>query len=197
MSLVMSIVMQDCIAISGDLRAVNAENESDKIDGVRKIYAINDKVVVGLAGDVKVIFDLLRHLKSENNKKRNVQAVALFMRKWLKQAQKEDKELHLDAHVIGEGDGKKLTLIELNHADNYRMTKVIPSSLEAKWRVMYSNEPAEPILAKKFEELTEYTPESIASILIEVNEEVASKDDFVSKECEVITLPNKSRTCLN
>ncbi|MCC2250383.1 hypothetical protein JUJ52_10440 [Virgibacillus sp. AGTR] len=185
MSLVMTIAMHDFVVMSSDLRAVHVEDEQIKKEGVRKVFRFNEKVVYGLTGDLDVFDDLNTHLSEHKSEKANVQAVSRIIRKYLRKRLDDNSEIQLRAHIAGIGDGNKVTIIELNHDDNYKQHKTLPGPEDAYWRTMYCRVPPMPKIEERFGELNDCTPESISALLREVNAEVAQEDGSVSEECEV------------
>ncbi|PAV29250.1 hypothetical protein CIL05_12705 [Virgibacillus profundi] len=188
MSLVMSVVMNHVAVISGDLRAVNANNTCQKMGGVKKIYKHNKKVVYGLTGDLSEMVILEEHINQSANAHANAQGIAKLIRKFLQSRLLFKPALQLRAHIVGVGENGKISMIELMHDDKFAPHVTIPGEQQANWSVMYSNEPAEPILAEQFQNLSEYTVQSLTDMLQSVNVSVAKVDDFVSTECETLTV---------
>lgn len=188
MSLVMSLVMYDVAVISGDLRAVNIDDPSQKLGGVRKVFRVNDKVAYGLTGDLSVMIDINSYLRTQETEKATVQEVAEILQEYLTDRLRQNPDMQIRAHIIGVGKGDKVTMIELYHDDNYELHEITPEENEVKWAMMFPDISPDPFITEQFGELPDYSAESLADMLASVNAEVAKQDDYVSPECEVITI---------
>lgn len=186
MSLVMSLVMYDKAVIVGDLRATNADKTGEKLNGINKVFSLNETVAFGVTGDLHVMESLNKWLSEQDTEKSNVNAVARLIRKYLRGL--SDPDVQLRAHVLGVGDGGKITLIELDYSDGYDMHKIVPGKQSVNWRAMYANVSPLDMISEGFTGLPDYGTRSIAKMLAEVNEEVSRQDDFVSPECTAITI---------
>lgn len=188
MSLVISLVMHDKAVIVGDLRATSVEDDSEKLGGIDKVFSLNDTVAYGITGDLDVMNEFNTWISEQKTitDKTNVNAAARLFRKYLREL--PDPDVQIRVHVVGVGDGGKITLVELDYSDGYRINKIVPDKQSANWRTMYANVPPLEFISEGFSDLEDHESQAIAEMLADVNRKVSKLDDYVSPECKVITI---------
>jgi hypothetical protein len=184
MSLVMGFITPYCVVMSGDYRKVAVHDTSIYYDDARKLFHVNNNVLIGLTGDYHVSQQLLYFLAHQKLDKATANAVARICRQWLRKNTAEDVRQRI--MIAGKADNGKPVIIALNHSDRFKLHFCSASPGRIEWKIIHANVNPLPIVNEEYERLNEITPETLAEMARKVNERVAVKDSFVSAKCDVV-----------
>ena len=185
MTLIISVAYKDFVLVLGDRRQTHIENEDIYFDDMNKIFQVNDKVLLGYAGDVWVI-DYLKSVLTVTSKE-TVQSVARKIRKIIRSIK---KDMYFTVHIAGVSDSGKNELILITHRDGFKLNRIVVPNDEIRWLVSGPNIDAESMFAERYENLNEVNIDTIRSLAIQINQEVAEKDKTVSATCDVLHIKN-------
>lgn len=190
MSLVMSLVTNDFAVMTGDLRATHAVNHDIKKHDIQKVFKVNDNSVIGITGDLDIMYQLLALLKKETSAKTGLLTVARLVRSFLVEKLAEIPDMQNRTILTGI-DGGQITLIHLDYEDDFEMHVTKPKPGAANWMLLFANTPVDDLVDKKFNELESHDVVSVKEMLAEINYTVAQSDDFVSPECDALTIEKR------
>jgi hypothetical protein len=182
-SLVMSIFTEDFIVMSGDHRRIHVEDESNFFDDTPKIFKVNDRVLIGLAGDVSASIWLSKVMKVKSRS--SMDYVTKHISKMYRKLQEKQPDVYASAHISGIGDSGKVKYASLSHEDNFKAHYIIPAPGEIKWQYSFHKVNPGELIECLYEDIKEVSPETIGKLLSEVNSEVGKNDVGVSKVCDI------------
>ena len=183
MSLVMSIFTEDFIVMSGDQRRIHVEDESIFFDDTPKVFKINERVLVGLAGDVSASSWLSKVMKVKPRS--SLDYVAKHIAKKYRELKDKQPDVYASAQIAGVGDNGKVKFAYLSHEDNFKVRYVIPPPGEIKWQYSFHKVNPGELIGKLYKDVEEVSPESIGNLLSKVNTEIGKSDVGVSEMCDI------------
>ncbi|MBP1913240.1 hypothetical protein J2Z23_000172 [Lederbergia galactosidilyticus] len=183
MSMVTAYITEHFIVMTGDYRRVHIEDNSEYFDDARKLFQINDSVLIGYTGDYAISLKLQAYLDKKDLKTASPAEIARICRRWLNRRAKTDTQQRI---LIGGLDAKgKPAIIELTHDNDYEPTVINVEAGRIDWRLIYANVDPTPFIEEELGKLEETSPDSIAELARKVNERVAGEDSFISPACDV------------
>lgn len=190
MSLVMVFATQEFVVLSGDLRMTSVKDDSVYYDVYPKAFQINQNVLAGFTGDVKVTNDLRGELK-DIEKTDQLEAVTEHVAKLLSE---KWPDAYQTVHLAGISNDGNCKIAKIEHRNEFKPEYVTIGSKEIKWEVALAYIDPIPLIDKHYYELLEsddeINAESIAKLAKKVNEEVSESDVRVSKDCVIVALDN-------
>lgn len=188
MSLVMVFATQDFVVVSGDLRMTHVEDDSIYYDVYPKAFQINQNVLAGFTGDVKVTNELREELK-DIEKTNRLEAVTEHVAKLLSE---KWPDAYQTVHLAGISNDGNCKIAILTHRNKFKPEYVTVGPNEIKWQVALAYVDPRPLIDKNYYELLEsdheVNAESITKLAKIINEEVSESDVRVSRDCVVVSL---------
>lgn len=188
MSLVMVFATQEFVVLSGDLRMTSVKDDSIYYDVYPKAFQINQNVLAGFTGDVKVTNELREELK-DVEKTNRLEEVTEHVEKLLSE---KWPDAYQTVHLAGISNDGNCKIAILTHRNKFKTEYVTVGPNEIKWQVALAYVDPRPLIDTHYNELMEsdddINAESIAKLAKKVNEEVSENDVRVSKDCVVVVL---------
>lgn len=189
MTVVVSLATDNFVVFAADRRRVCVDNENEFYDDMRKHCRVNNQVIIGFSGDYDTTLKCIQYLKEQTLENATVQAVSTKIRRFLKDELKKNKEMQQTVIVGGIGDGNKITLIQMNHRNNFQIDKVVPGKDHFNWRLAYANVSPEPIIEKELTKINAakeiLTVEKAIDIAAKCITYVGKQDNYISESYDV------------
>lgn len=192
MTLLLALATDKFIVFAADKRYTVIEDINEYYDDMRKHYRVNDNVIIGFSGDYNTTVACINHLKKQSFGRATVYAIAVKTKRFLKQKLKNDTDMQQTVFIGGIGDGNKITLVSMNHKDNFTLEKIIPGENHFKWSLAYADISPEPVIKQEINQVIQLqealSPERVIMIAKKCIKYVSERDNYVSENYDVDTI---------
>jgi hypothetical protein len=184
MTLLIGIIRDNQCVLSGDFRRTNVQDTEEFYDDIGKIYKVNNNILIGYSGDLKVMAKLSTYFDKGVKPNTTLESAARRIKGWVnKNIEPAD---HLTVLLVGKADNGKPAIFNISHREKYRIKKrSYTGSENINWEFVYAN--VCPEIESKLSSLGG-TIQELEELCRTLNYEVSIVDSWVSNECEVISL---------
>ncbi|WP_339216706.1 hypothetical protein [Ornithinibacillus sp. FSL M8-0202] len=189
MTLLAAFATDQFTVFVGDKRRTNVEDYNEYYDDMRKVFKINDRVIVGFSGDFEVTLDCLRYIVQLPILDFDVTRVAHELKIYLAEKQKMDNELQQTVILSGIDSSENVAIITMNHDNSFELSEVIPDEGHFNWQLALADINPHEFISESINTIIESDSELDLNRVIELAKDTVSyvsKDDrFVSDNFDI------------